>query len=247
MSNIQILLLFFILMYVLLILARCLWPKRADDERITAPFVKRRQRAMIWSTIVVAVAVVGSLTIWQVPEAMPEQLKTRQYWSIQGSQGGISVRGEGEQWIGPFSQVDQVEPLSIEFSKNRQTVRVVRESASMLWSDDSGAAVDATEVINRLGADPALIDLMRATLNESWVDGSLLQMAQSVGFGPVNPYPAQPELYAGRSTSHGEYGMELVFVTVMIVWVMAGLLIVIGLGFDRWKFKRRGPAATLPA
>lgn len=247
MGNFEILILFLIVMYVLFVIARRLWPKRSNDERTTAPFVKRRQLAMIWTTVWIGVACVVTLAIWQVPEALPDRLETRQHWSIQGSQGRVSVRGEGSDWIGPFSQVDAIEPLSIEFSRNQQTVHVSRESASAPWVDESGTTIDAAEVIGRLGADAELTDLVRATLNESWVDGGLLQRAQSVGFAPANPFPTQPELHRIISRSHRSFGIEMVVTAIQIVWVVAGLLVVAGLGFDRWRFKHRQPAATLPA
>jgi len=244
-GNFEVLILFLIVMYAMFVIARRLWPKRSDDERTTVPFVKRRQRAMVGSTIVVGVAFVLTSAIWQTPELLPQELETRQSWSIQGSEGGITVRGEGEQWIGPFSQIDQVEPLSIEFSRNHQIVRVVRESPSMPWTDENGAAVDATEIINRLGVNAELTDLVRATLDKSWVDGSLAQMAKSVGFGPFTPYPAQPELHQLTSRTSSKYAGELPFLVVMIVWTVAGVLVVAGLAFDRWKFKQREPSDTV--
>lgn len=247
MGNIEILALVAITMYVLFVIARRLWPKRSEDDRTTAPFVKRRQRAMIWSTVVVGMALVLTSVIWQTPGLLPQKLETRQSWSIQGSQGGIAVRGEGEQWIAPFSQIDQAEPLSIEYSRNRQTVRVVREAPLMPWTDENGAAIDAAEIISRLGVDSELTDLVRATMNESWVDGSLLQIARSKSFGPIDPYPAQPEIQLRTNRTSSAYAGELHMFVVMIIWTAAGMLIVAGLGFQRLKFKQREPAATLPA
>lgn len=247
MGNFEVLILFLIVMYVLFVIARRLWPERAEDERTTAPFVKRRQRAMIWTTTLVGIAGAVSVIIVATPEMFPAKLSSHQFWTVGVDRDRITAQGRTRGWIPPFSQQRHLEPLVINFEYRNQFVRAIRDSESSPWLDTNGDPISASDIISRSGADVRLTDLVDAVLTESWVEGGLHDRAQPFWIPGGNIYPTQPSIARTLEMSVRSNGFELMVMATQIMWVVAGLLIVAGLGFDRWKFKRREPAATLPA
>jgi len=246
MSNIEFSILFLVLMYILFVLARRLWPKRTDDEQASAPFVKRRQRAMIWTTAVVCLAGVASIVVWSTPQMFPDRLSTHQHWSIHSEYESISVRARSSAWIARFSQQQRLEPTAIEFESGGSNLLVSRDSELAPWVDDQGTPMDAADVIARFGVDPELTDLVDAVLTESWVERGLYDLAQPAWW-LTGIYPGHPTLTLVHESSSRRYKRDLPIYAIKVLWVVAGLLIVLGLAFDRSRFKVRQPAATLPA
>lgn len=246
MSNIEFSILFLILMYILFVLARRLWPKRTDDERASAPFVKRRQRAMIWTMAGVCLAGVASIVVWNTPQMFPDRLSTHQHWSIHSEYESISVRARSSAWIAPFSLQQRLEPKAITFESGGSDLLVSRESELAPWVDDQGTPMDAANVIARLGVDPELTDLVDAVLMESWAERGLHDLAQP-SWWLTGIYPGHPTFTLMHEYSTRSYNREMPIYAIKALWVVAGLLIVLGLGFDRSRFKVKDPAATLSA
>lgn len=245
MGNIEILGLSVIVMYVLFVIARRLWPKREDDERTTAPFVKRRQRAMIWTTTLVGIAAAISVIVWRTPQLFPRQLNSHQFWTVGVDYDSVTAQGRTKAWVAGTSKQRHLEPLEITFESGGSNFRVSRELISSPWTDASGNPVSASDIVGRFAVDSRLTGLVDAVLTGSWVEGGLHDRAQPSWQGVAGPYPTQPTIARTLEMSSRTDGFELMMMAIQAVWVASGILIVAGLGLDRWKFKQREPSDTV--
>ena len=273
MGNMEIMILFVILMYVLLMMAVRIWPRKPlvgvcaycgyskkgvssricpecgrehAPERGGSPAAVRR-RALYRTAVIVVLASVASVAMWQTPQMFPQQVSSYQHWVITGPTGSITVRGRTRGWVPPFTGREMPEPETIEFAGNQNRFDIRRESVSRPWTDLNGAPVDANVVIARLGVDAEHKPLIDAVLTESWGANGIERYARSDYFRVTASVPFPKAIVLIAKHGPGRYSQELAIIGIMLIWLLAGFVVVTGLWRDRRKFMGREPAATLPA
>lgn len=273
MANLEIIGLFAILICVLLMMAVRIWPrkprvgvcaycgysKKGVSSRICPECGRQHaperggasaamRRCALYRTAVIFVgAGIASIVMWETPQMFPQQLSTYQHLLITGQTGNVTVTGRTRGWVGPFAGSEIPEPETIEFGANLNRFDIQRASVSAAWTDSKGAPVDADDVIARLGVGAEHKSLIDVVMSENWSESGLQQRAQTSWSKAIAPATRQGAIALIANSGPGRYSQEPAIIGIMLIWLLAGFLVVTGLWRDRRKFMRRVPAATLPA
>jgi hypothetical protein len=206
-----------------------------------------RQRALYRTAIIVVLASIASIVMWETPQMFPQQIGSHQHWTITGPTGNVSVRGRTRDWVPPFTGREMPEPKTIEFEGNQNRFDIRRESVSEPWTDSNGASVDADDVIARLGVDAEHKPLIDAVLTESWGANGVERYAQSSYFKAMATDPIPRTIVLIAKHAPGGYSKEPAFTGIMLAWLLAAMLVIVGLWWDRRRVSAEEPAATLLA